>query len=1053
MRALRTAVFVVCSVLVMPALALAQGAIAGQVKDASGAVLPGVTVEASSPVLIEKTRTAVTDGTGQFRIQDLRPGAYTVTFALTGFSTVKREGVELTGTFTATVNADMKVGAVEETITVTGETPLVDTASTKKQIVLDHDAVQNLPSSRQYFTLARMAAGTSGGGGDVGGSAGIADVGQSLTAHGSKAVDQRVMLNGVSIMTLQAGGNIGGQQPDVGSAAEIAIDTGSLSAEGPTGGVRINFIPKDGGNRFSNSTFFTATNQSMQGTNYTDELKARGLATPTKIHNLWDFNESVGGPIMKDKVWFWFSTRFNRANSYAGVFENKNAFNPNAWTYVPDTGAPAENHGEVQQNNLRITWQATPKIKVAFEQKIDSFCNCPYQAGAIAATSNGVFNSQQAAPEAARDRRFPRLRQEHVEFTSPVTSKLLFEFVGMHLFERWGNMDLRSTSNGGSLTDAEAAGIQNMISVADQATGMMYRSYAATGFGGLNNTIVPNYTYRVAASYITGAHAFKTGWNDTFGYQEVNNYAYQPISYTFNNGTPTFVTQWAAPATVRSEENHDFGAFVQDSWKTNRVTVNGAIRYDWFKTSFPQQTIGPGSAVVGLQNRNITFPAQDNTSWKDLTYRSGAVFDVFGNGKSALKVAANKYLLGQTLNALGAATTNPVNAMRTFTNRSWSDSNRNFVVDCNLASPLAQNLTASGGDNCGQVANLDFGTTIPGSTFDPDLLTGWGHRTSNWEFSVGLQQQLTSRISLDVGYYRRIWQNFPVVDNVLAAASDFQQFTMTVPADSRLPGGGGNSLTYYNVNPNKFGQTQNYYTLSDKFGNEYEHWNGFDISVNARLTNGLRFQAGTGTGRTATDNCEIIAKLPEMLSWGATNAAAVAANGAQPQLAKEFCHLDEPWMTGFKGLVFYTIPKADVQIAATFRSTPGLGNTFGNGAGGAQPSGMAANFAASNAYLAANSNLGRLLSGTTQPAQNTTVVIVNPDTIYLDRDNQLDFRVGKVFRFARTRTTVNLDIYNMLNRSTVVTANQTYALTNNPWLTPTAIANPRLFKISFTLDL
>ena len=155
-------------------------------------------------------------------------------------------------------------------------------------------------------------------------------------------------------------------------------------------------------------------------------------------------------------------------------------------------------------------------------------------------------------------------------------------------------------------------------------------------------------------------------------------------------------------------------------------------------------------------------------------------------------------------------------------------------------------------------------------------------------------------------------------------------------------------------------------------------------------------------------------------------------------------------MTGFKGLVFYTIPRADVQIAATFRSTPGLANTFGNGAGGAQPSGLAANFAATNAYLAANSNLGRVLSG---GAPNTTVVIVNPDTVYLDRDHQLDFRIGKVFRFSKTRTTVNLDIFNMLNRSTVVTANQTYSLTNNPWLTPTAIANPRLFKISFTLDL
>jgi hypothetical protein len=391
--------------------------------------------------------------------------------------------------------------------------------------------------------------------------------------------------------------------------------------------------------------------------------------------------------------------------------------------------------------------------------------------------------------------------------------------------------------------------------------------------------------------------------------------------------------------------------------------------------------------------------------------------------------------------------------MQTFTTRSWADSNNNFAVDCNLANPAAQNLTASGGDNCGAIAQSTFGTTIPGATFDKDLLTGWGHRASNWEFSAGIQQQLHPRISLDVAYYRRIWQNFPVVDNVLASASDFQQFTMTVPTDARFPNGGGNALTYYNVVPTLFGKTQNNYTLSDKFGNEYEHWNGFDISVNGRLANGLRFQAGTGTGRTVTDNCEIIAQLPEMLSWGATNAAAVAANGAQPQLAKEFCHLQEPWMTGFKGLAIYTIPRAEVQIAATFRSVPGVANAFGNGAGGAQPSGLAANFAATNAYLAANSNLGRLLSGTTQATQNTTLVIVNPDTIYLDRDNQLDFRIGKVFRWSGTRTTINLDMYNMLNRSTVLTANQTYSLVNNPWLTPTAIANPRLFKISFTFDI
>jgi hypothetical protein len=215
-----------------------------------------------------------------------------------------------------------------------------------------------------------------------------------------------------------------------------------------------------------------------------------------------------------------------------------------------------------------------------------------------------------------------------------------------------------------------------------------------------------------------------------------------------------------------------------------------------------------------------------------------------------------------------------------------------------------------------------------------------------------------------------------------------------------------------------------------------------DISVNGRLSNSVRFQAGTSTGRTVADNCAVIAQLPEMLSFGPANAAGTTAGG---QLAAEFCHLEEPWLTTFKGLVVYTIPKVDVQLAATFRSTPGITNT-GNGAGGgnAQPSGMAANFVATNAYLAANSNLGRLLTGTTAPTQ-----IINPDTVYLDRDHQLDFRVGKVFKYGATRSTVNLDFYNVLNRSTVLTANAAYAA----WLTPLSISNPRLLKISLTLDL
>src|SRR3990172_5784664 len=255
-KALKVLIVLGAAVLMLPATVRAQAAIAGVVRDASGAVIPGVTVEAASPVLIEKVRTAVTDGNGRFQLIDLRPGTYTVTFTLSGFNTVRREGVTLTGAATTAVDAELRVGALEETITVTGETPLVDVQTTTRQAVLDKNVIEALPSSRNYVTLARMIPGTTGGGSDVGGSA-TQDVGGSVTVHGSREQDQRVTLNGINTMTLQAGGNIGGQIPDVGSAAEVTVDTSSLSADLPTGGVRINFIPRAGRHTFPNPTFFT----------------------------------------------------------------------------------------------------------------------------------------------------------------------------------------------------------------------------------------------------------------------------------------------------------------------------------------------------------------------------------------------------------------------------------------------------------------------------------------------------------------------------------------------------------------------------------------------------------------------------------------------------------------------------------------------------------------------------------------------------------------------------------------------------------------------------
>ncbi|NOT45360.1 MAG: TonB-dependent receptor [Acidobacteria bacterium] len=987
------------AVLLVPSLVHAQASITGTVRDTSGAVLPGVTVEAASPVLIEKVRTVVTDGNGRFQIVDLRPGTYTVTFTLPGFNTVRQDGVTLAGSAAVSVDADMRVGALEETITVTGEAPVVDTQTLTQQAVMNADTIDALPSARNYFGLARMIPSTVGGGNDVGGSV-IQDVGQSVRVHGSRNQDQRITINGVNTMTLQAGGNIGGQTPDVGSAAEITVDTTSLGADLPTGGVRVNFIPKDGGNTFANSTFVSYAGENLQGDNFSQALRDAGLGTPNKLQHTFDLNESFGGPILQDRLWFWFSTRYNNVANEAPIFQNLNAFMPNEWLYVPDTDNPGVNEGVQVNNSIRVTWQATPRNKFAGTFKVDRWCNCPNNISAV------------QAPEAARDRRFPNLKQEHLEWTSPVTNRLLLEAVGMMLFERWGNMHLRSST--GSLTDEQEAIMPQMISVTEQSTNLQYRSLS-----NYNNTAVPSLTYRAAASYVTGTHAFKFGMNNTTGHLDEYQYTLNPLSYRFNNGVPNRIT---LRQNFRAETNldHDLGFYAQDRWTLERLTVSLAGRLDFFKTSFPQQMLGPDPLGP---DRDITFPAQDNINWKDFTYRSGVAWDVFGTGRTAVKVGFNKYLLGQTLNGLGRDP-NPVLAMVTSANRPWNDTDGDFVPDCDL-------LAFGANGECGPIDNSLFGSARPSATFDEDLISGWNNRQTNWELSTSVAHELVRGIGVDVGYFRRSWANFRVTDNLAVDANDFTEFSMTAPTDPRLPGGGGYTIDgLYNVNPDKFGQVDNYNTLANKIGDMSEVWNGMDFVMNARLQNGLTLQGGYSFGRTSFNDCEIVAQLPEMLTLTAGNASGTPGGVTQLR-SSAFCDRQEPWLTQFKFYGVYTLPVVDVQLSGTFRSTNGTDVSPG--------------FVATNAYLAANSTLGRPLAG---GRPNEVIGLIEPFSEYTDRRNELDIRFGKVLRFGRSRSVISLDVFNALNSDALIRYSQAFA----SYQRPQEILNARLMKISYTLD-
>jgi hypothetical protein len=977
--------------LLLPVAAYAQASIAGQVKDASGAVLPGVTVEASSPALIEKVRSVVTDGSGQYRIELLPPGAYTVTFTLPGFSAVKREGIQLTGTFTATIDTDLRVGAVEETITVTGETPIVDVQSATQQRVIDRELIDKLPTGRSPFAQMALIPGVSvaANNQDVGGATQLSGA-ITMQVHGTTGASQLLMENGLSTAALVSPAN-SQITFNMAAAQEIAVDYSGASADSNASGVKMNVIPREGGNTYNGTLFLNGSTESLQADNFSDELRTAGLRSPDAIRRMYDINPGFGGPLKRDRLWFYASGRRAVASRWAAdEYYDKNFNNPNIWTYEPDLDRPVSNDSDVNDGRVRLTWQTAPKLKLGALYVQQTARNWPSVRDTQGATAPGTTLY---AYEAGPYHYFPVERQVTGDFTSALSNRVLIDGAVKHSVER-------------AIRDRVPGLNPNMINVLEQSTGRQYRSRETY----INR---PSYTvfYRAALSYITGAHAFKFGIGDIFGHFNQNDYDNNSLSYRFNNGVPNQITMRALPINFRVDINHQFGAFVQDRWTIDRLTLNAGLRYDWFQNSFPEQNVGPTPLAPA---RDFTFAKTDGLSLHDLNPKLSAAYDLFGDGKTAVKSSLNRYVEQYTVGGI-AGGRNPINRLANSTNRSWNDANRNYVPECNMV-----DLNANG--ECGAVANRNFGSLVPETNYDEDILQGWGKRIYNWEFTAGAQREIVPRVSAEVTYFRRWFGNFNVTDNRAVTAADFNTFSIVAPSDPRLPGGGGYTISnLYDVNPARFGVTDNIITFAKNFGNQVRMWNGFAATVSARLPNNVLVQAGLDKGTLTQDVCEIRAQLPE---WTITDVAGPYAAPTNP-----YCHTEQP-QTQFKMLGSYTIPRIELQVSGTLQSLPG-------------PE-LFANFTASNA--AVTPSLGRQLAA--GAAATVTVPLVEPGTMYGSRVNQLDIRLARVIRFGRASATLNLDLYNALNVDTVMAVSTAYA----SWQRPQSIMLARFAKLGLQLD-
>ena len=580
--------------ILVPGMAYAQASIAGVVRDSSGAVLPGVTVEAASPALIEKVRTVVSDGAGQYRVIDLRPGTYTVTFMLPGFNTVKREGIELSGTFVATVNAELRVGALEETITVTGAAPVVDTQSARQQQVLDRDLVRDIPTSRNYFALAVLVPGMTTSQRDVGGT-NLNQAG-NYVIHGGRNEDGRVSIDGVTVGQRGPGVNMTMYSMNAGLMQETVITTSGGLAESELGGVVINMIPREGGNTMRGSFFGTWGNNALQATNHDDRLRNLGLPSADEIKDVWELTGQVGGPVVRDRLWYLLSAKHTGTRNYvAGMYYNKNAGDITKWSYEPDFSRRAFRDDTIKSLALRLTTQLTPR------NKLNIFWDEQWRGTNV--LGGGTATS---APESSNLTLSWPSRAFNATYSSPVTNRVLLEAGYGGTFLQWGG-------------DEKPGYDRRMIRVTEQAgaiPGLTYR-----GMTWNSNFLFPTQA-RASVSYVTGSHSAKVGftrmWNN-FDDRDMNP---NPISYRFNNGVPNQLTLFDA-LRRRLAKVYTGGLYAQDSWVLGRLTLQGGVRYDTVHTFFPEQVSGFTRYVPN----GFSIPYTEGASLQDITPRMAVSYD------------------------------------------------------------------------------------------------------------------------------------------------------------------------------------------------------------------------------------------------------------------------------------------------------------------------------------------------------------------------------------------------------------------------------------------
>src|SRR3989441_7936011 len=936
---------VVGALLLVPRVALAQSLIAGVVRDTSGAVLPSVTVEASSPALIEKVRGAVTDSQGRYTIVELRPGLYTVTFELAGFRTFRREGIEVAANVSVPLSAELEVGAVEESVTITGQTPVVDVQQAGQRQVLKHELLESLPTSRQYHTAGIVMPGMKVTAPTQGGTSSTI-VQSYLTARSRSGAENVMEVEGMDVRSPR--GDNQQAYNNFAMAQEVTYQINAISADASGGGIRINMIPREGGNTFAGDMFISGMSHSWQSNNITPELMAAGLPTPDATRHMFELTPAFGGRIIRDRLWFFASGRLNRIQ-----------LAPAGARYAD--GRPGYNGTRTDNGSGRITWQVNPRNKLTVYRDEAWRYQDHYlgRAGQDWATVPTIWPTGTSSITS-------------VKWTSPVSNRLLLE----------GGYSAHGYANDVGIPQPgvlKERGTPEWYANASRTDLVLGTTTVASGDSCCNYFGQPARVLQSAVSYVTGSHSFKTGiqWR-TGGVRALGQENNAALQQRYRNGVPDSVSVSAQPSDTKAWVNPDVGIYAQDAWTLRRLTLNVGVRFEYWDGEIRATQMGAGRFVP---TRSVdTF--RPLPSFSDVNPRLSAVYDLFGNARTALKMSASRYV--SNYGAVRISSFNPISTTSDI--RNWFDCD--FIPG---TSACSGRILATNGDNIAQdneigpTNNLNFGRS-PALRADPSL-----KREYNWDYSVSVQHEPVPRVSVVGSWYYTRFGNLQGTRNVLVSVSDYTPFQAINPLDA------SETITIYNLNRSKQGLVDNVVRTSDINRRTY---NGFEGSVQARLANGGTLVGGWFADRTVAVTCDT--NDPNQLRFCDQSGHLYQDLGRVPALP--FRHefklaLSSPILWKFTG-------------AVSFTSFPGVGG-FGTGNVDSPP------------YL----SFGWVFPAALFPGgrtQSVTVPLNAPGTKYLPRWNQLDISVQRVIHTRRVDIQPGISVFNVLNSSAVLNEIQTF---------------------------